>query len=80
AVPVPDPVLERGRKRVLLSGDPPSPFDPPSGCRFHPRCRYARAECRTGDPGLLSVGDGRWAACPVLPFQASPSEAALCPR
>jgi oligopeptide transport system ATP-binding protein len=60
AVPVPDPVAERKRKRVILKGDVPSPVNPPSGCRFHTRCwLYERLgqpeECRTVDPALRMV-------------------------
>ncbi|MEO8437499.1 MAG: oligopeptide/dipeptide ABC transporter ATP-binding protein [Chloroflexota bacterium] len=62
AVPVPDPVAERKRKRVILKGDVPSPVNPPPGCRFHTRCwLYERLgqpeDCRTIDPPLLMVAD-----------------------
>jgi oligopeptide/dipeptide ABC transporter ATP-binding protein len=62
AVPVPDPVAERKRKRVILKGDVPSPVNPPSGCRFHTRCwLYERLgqpeDCRTIDPALNMVAD-----------------------
>ena len=77
AVPVPDPALEKRRKRILLSGDVPSPLAPPSGCRFHPRCRYAAAACSAGDPALGEVRPGHWAACPPAPFKDKPSGAAL---
>ncbi|MBI4372033.1 MAG: ABC transporter ATP-binding protein [Elusimicrobia bacterium] len=77
AVPVPDPEAERLRRRVILSGDVPSPLRPPPGCRFHPRCRYAVAACRTEDPALAEAKPAHLAACPVLPFRARPSEAAL---
>ncbi len=63
AVPVPDPVHERERERIPLEGDPPSPLDPPSGCRFHPRCWKADDVCRTDDPELIDrVGNHR-SAC-----------------
>ena len=60
AVPVPDPVAERKRRRVILKGDVPSPVNPPPGCRFHTRCwLYERLgqpeECRTIDPPLTTV-------------------------
>jgi oligopeptide/dipeptide ABC transporter ATP-binding protein len=77
AVPVPDPTLEKRRKRILLTGDVPSPLNPPPGCRFHPRCRYLKDSCRTEDPGLVEAKDGHFAACPVLPFKEKRSDAAL---
>jgi oligopeptide/dipeptide ABC transporter ATP-binding protein len=52
ALPVPDPDAADARTPLLLSGDVPSPIDPPSGCRFHPRCPRARADCATRDPAL----------------------------
>ena len=68
AVPIPDPKAERRRKRVILTGDVPSPANPPSGCRFHTRCwlyeKLGRPEnCRTDDPELRLVGDDHQAAC-----------------
>jgi oligopeptide/dipeptide ABC transporter ATP-binding protein len=63
AVPVPDPAVEAGRKRILLQGEAPSPLDPPKGCRLHPRCAKARAECSTISPTLQQQGDGHWVAC-----------------
>ena len=61
AMPVPDPT--RPRTRIVLKGDPPSPADPPPGCRFHTRCPEARAECAVVAPRLLPGGDGRSVAC-----------------
>lgn len=61
AIPVPDPA-RRGR-RVVLAGEPPSPLRPPSGCRFHPRCRFATDLCRTAAPPLRPLGTGHSAAC-----------------
>jgi oligopeptide transport system ATP-binding protein len=63
AVPVPDPVVERTRQRIVLSGDVPSPINPPSGCRFHPRCRYATDICAVEEPPLIDRGGGHLAAC-----------------
>ena len=63
AVPVPDPVVEEDRRRILLSGDVPSPSDPPPGCNFAPRCRDAFGPCATVDPRLRATGDGRRVAC-----------------
>jgi peptide/nickel transport system ATP-binding protein len=64
AVPVPDPT--RKRTRILLPGEPPSPANPPSGCRFHPRCPVAEARCRTEVPFLGRAGDGRIVACHLV--------------
>ena len=61
AVPVPDPRIQR--KRVILSGDVPSPINPPTGCRFHTRCPYAFDRCRVDEPPLKEVRPGHWAAC-----------------
>jgi oligopeptide/dipeptide ABC transporter ATP-binding protein len=77
AVPVPDPNVVLKRKRILLTGDVPSPLKPPTGCSFHPRCRYAVPPCKTETPPLAEAKPAHWAACPVLPFKASTSEAAL---
>ena len=65
AVPVPDPALERGRLRILLEGDVPSPLNPPSGCRFHTRCHVGRDQevCRVTEPPLEEVSGGHWLAC-----------------
>jgi oligopeptide transport system ATP-binding protein len=68
AVPIPDPKAERRRKRVILTGDVPSPANPPSGCRFHTRCwlyeKLGRPEnCRTDDPELRVVATDHRAAC-----------------
>jgi len=64
AVPIPDPA-RRGR-RILLHGDPPSPIDPPPGCRFHTRCPHAQPICREQVPGLDPAGSGRWVACHLV--------------
>ena len=57
AVPIPDPDKERGRDRELLPGDLPSPIDPPTGCRFRTRCRFAQERCRTEAPQLRPLTD-----------------------
>jgi oligopeptide transport system ATP-binding protein len=62
AVPVPDPSLQRSG-RIILKGDVPSPIDPPSGCRFHPRCRYAEGICSEAEPELREIRPTHWAAC-----------------
>ena len=63
AVPIPDPDLAEKRERIVLEGDVPSPINPPSGCRFHPRCRYATDICQQVEPPLVDYGHGHLAAC-----------------
>jgi oligopeptide transport system ATP-binding protein len=63
AIPVPDPRTERERRRVVLAGDPPSPLDPPSGCRYHPRCAYAMDICSRVDPEPTPTVNGGTVAC-----------------
>ncbi len=63
AVPIPDPGASARRQQIVLEGDLPSPVDPPSGCRFHPRCRYATEICTQVEPPLVDRGGGRLAAC-----------------
>ena len=63
AVPVPDPRLERERRRVPLAGDIPSALNPPSACRFHTRCPYVRERCRIEEPRLEEAGEGHSVAC-----------------
>jgi len=53
AIPVPDPDFDSEREQIILSGDPPSPVEPPSGCHFHPRCPRAEARCATEEPTLI---------------------------
>jgi len=62
---VPIPTTQRGNraKRIVLSGEAPSPISPPSGCHFHPRCRYATEHCRKVSPELQVLADGRSVAC-----------------
>src|SRR3954451_23268752 len=62
AVPIPK-ARAKGRNRVILTGDVPSPINPPSGCHFHTRCTYAMARCRSEAPILREVTPGHWAAC-----------------
>jgi oligopeptide/dipeptide ABC transporter ATP-binding protein len=64
AIPIPDPTLASQKKRIVLEGDVPSPIDPPSGCRFHPRCPRAQfPKCREDDPVLTPHHRGQLAAC-----------------
>jgi oligopeptide transport system ATP-binding protein len=63
AIPTPDPDAERARHRIVLAGDPPSPLNPPAGCAFHPRCRYAEEKCKAAVPPLERIADGREVAC-----------------
>ncbi len=64
AIPIPDPTLKR--ERIVLEGDVPSPVNPPSGCRFHTRCRYQAQVgdiCKEEEPPLVDVGNDHWVAC-----------------
>jgi oligopeptide transport system ATP-binding protein len=64
AVPIPDPAVEAGREHILLSGEVPSPFNPPMGCKFHPRCPRAEFPiCSNEAPKLTMVGGDHWVAC-----------------
>ncbi len=63
AVPVPDPVREKTRRRIVLSGDPPSPLNPPGGCPFHPRCPYVIDACKIELPPWVEFGSERRATC-----------------
>ena len=63
AIPIPDPLIERGRERVILQGDVASPVNPPSGCRFRTRCPRARPHCAEEEPPLDPYGPEHLAAC-----------------
>jgi oligopeptide transport system ATP-binding protein len=63
AVPIPDPKAEKRRKRIILTGDVPSPINPPPACRFHTRCPLAQQICREQEPAFRDIGGGHLAAC-----------------
>ncbi|HZO15280.1 MAG TPA: ABC transporter ATP-binding protein, partial [Polyangiaceae bacterium] len=63
AVPIPDPAREKQRKRLVLSGEPPSPEKPPAGCAFHTRCPYVFDRCKTEVPVLSDRGGAHRVAC-----------------
>jgi oligopeptide transport system ATP-binding protein len=66
AIPIPDPEKEKERQRIILKGDVPSPSNPPSGCRFHPRCSYATEICSEVDPEFRDLGtddNPHWVSC-----------------
>ena len=65
AIPVPDPIVEAGREHMILEGEVPSPFNPPPGCKFHPRCPNAKfPRCREEKPKLVEIEGGKhWVSC-----------------
>ncbi|MFP3902117.1 MAG: ABC transporter ATP-binding protein [Acidimicrobiia bacterium] len=63
SVPIPDPPVQRQRRRIVLTGEVPNPIDPPQGCRFHTRCPLAEDRCRTEQPPLEEKAPGHVAAC-----------------
>jgi oligopeptide transport system ATP-binding protein len=66
AVPIPNPAVDRKRKRILLTGDVPSPILPPAGCHFHPRCSLAQDICSQTEPELKDIGGEHWVACHLV--------------
>lgn len=63
AIPIPDPSVDARRKRIVLTGDIPSPVNPPSGCRFHTRCPVAFERCRVEEPAFVEYANGHSTAC-----------------
>ena len=66
AVPIPDPKKDRLRERVVLTGDVPSPLNPPAGCRFHPRCPIAIDRCSIDEPEWRKISGNHWTACHLV--------------
>jgi oligopeptide/dipeptide ABC transporter ATP-binding protein len=79
AIPIPDPRENRRRERIVVSGEPPNPINPPSGCVFHPRCPRATQVCREVEPPLVRYPNGHLAAC-HHPMNVTDAEIAGCER
>jgi oligopeptide/dipeptide ABC transporter ATP-binding protein len=69
SIPQPDP--ERREEKPIPEGEPPSPLEPPSGCRFHTRCPIAVERCLTEEPSMREVAAGHWAACHLAPVETT---------
>ena len=79
AIPIPDPRENRARERVVITGEPPSPVDPPPGCVFHTRCPRAQDICHAEVPQLSEYANGHLAAC-HFPLNVTPAEVAAATR
>ena len=64
AIPIPDPTIKR--ERIILTGDIPSPANPPKGCKFHTRCPYATDKCKEENPEYREVSEGHFVACHLV--------------
>ena len=75
AVPIPDPVIEKKRERIILAGDVPSPINPPSGCHFHTRCQYAiKGTCDVVEPSFEDKGNNHFVACHLYTAESPNAE------
>jgi len=75
AVPIPDPVIEKKRERIILTGDVPSPINPPSGCHFHTRCQYAiKGVCDVEEPLFEDKGNNHFVACHLYTAESPNAE------
>ncbi len=63
AIPIPDPEISRNRKKLRAPGEPPSPINPPPGCRFHPRCPFRIDKCSKKEPELIEIEKNHWVRC-----------------
>jgi len=75
AVPIPDPKIEKKRERIILTGDVPSPINPPPGCHFHTRCPYVMDICRKIEPKFAATHSGHYVACHLYPSSLPESTA-----
>jgi oligopeptide transport system ATP-binding protein len=75
AVPIPDPKVEKKRERIILTGDVPSPINPPSGCHFHTRCPYVMDICKRVEPRFADASNRHYVACHLFPSSAPDSTA-----
>jgi oligopeptide transport system ATP-binding protein len=66
SIPIPDPDIAEASRRIVLEGDVPSPVNPPSGCKFRTRCKYATERCKEEDPILRDIGGEHFVACHLL--------------
>jgi oligopeptide transport system ATP-binding protein len=63
AIPIADPRAARAKDEISIEGEIPSPFNPPSGCRFHTRCRFVMEKCKAASPELKEIAPGHSVAC-----------------